>query len=403
MTIRKRVLVLTSTFPRWQGDCEPPFVFELTKRLGEHFEVFVLAPHAPGAVLIEEMGGIRVYRFRYFFTPWQRLAYNGGVMANLKLHKWLYLLVPFFVLSEFFSLISLVKKHKIDVIHAHWLIPQGLAAAAARVFLKGNRPAILCTSHGGDLFGLQGTLLSWVKRQVVRCVDRLTVVSGAMRDYAVALAGREDIEVVPMGVDLVRTFIPDQNTSRNELEILFAGRLVEKKGVAYLVQAMPEVLKCYPDARLLIAGDGPDRTYLEKMAQAIGVERHIQFLGNVENTSLPELYRRAAVFVAPSVVAQGGDQEGLGLVFVEALGCECPVVATDLPAIQDVVIDGVTGVICKRADSRDLAHKIVLLLGNPDLRRSLGRAGRAHVLERFDWGMVARRYAGLADDLASGK
>ena len=401
MSDKKKILVLTSTFPRWQGDREPPFVFELAKRMGEHFEVFVLAPHAPGAALSEEMGSLKVYRFRYFFTAWQKLAYNGGIMANLKTHRWLYLLVPFFVFSEFFSLIRLVRKHKIDVIHAHWLIPQGLVAVAARIFV-GKRPAILCTSHGGDLFGLQGTLLSWIKRQVIRRADKLTVVSLAMLDHAIALSGRKDIEIISMGVNLVRQFTPDQSTIRNTHEILFVGRLVEKKGVIYLVQAMPEILKSYPDAKLVIAGDGPDRVHLQKLAQTTGVDRYIQFMGNLDNAALPELYRRATVFVAPSIVAEGGDQEGLGLVFVEALGCECPVVATDLPATRDVVIDGVTGVICKQNDSADLADKILLLLDNAEKRRESGRAGREHVIAHFDWKIISQRYQCVIENLTSG-
>lgn len=404
MTNRKRVLVLTSTFPRWQGDSEPPFVFELSRRLSEQFDVVVLAPHTPGAKRFEHMGNLEVHRFRYFFARWERLAYQGGILANLKRSRWCYLLLPFFFISQLAALWRILRHQRVDVIHAHWIIPQGVVAVAARMLaLRGNKmPAILCTSHGGDLFGLQGTPLTWLKRQVICRVERLTVVSHAMFSYASSLANKQDIDVIPMGVNLIEEFTPDANIVRNTHEILFVGRLVEKKGVAYLVLAMPEILKRCPEAKLVIAGDGPEGNCLRKLAQTTGVVHHIQFLGNVENGLLPELYRRATLFVAPSIVTRGGDQEGLGLVFVEAMGCECPVVATDLAAVRDVVIDGVTGVVCKREDSRDLAHKIVALLCDPVLRQSLGRAGRAHVLERFDWPIVASRYTRLLDDLVSG-
>lgn len=376
-------------------------MFELAERMTERFDVFVLAPHAPGAEPFEEMGGIKVFRFRYFFSRWQKLAYNGGIIANLKSRKWRYLLVPFFVLAELISLVRLIRMHEIDVIHAHWIIPQGIVAITARAFVpRGKRPAILCTSHGGDLFGLQGFLFSWVKRQVMRRVDKLTVVSGAMRDRAFALSGRQDIEVVPMGVDLVRKFSPRQDVVRNHHEILFVGRLVEKKGVIYLVQAMQEILRHCTEAKLLIAGDGPDRAHLQELARTTGVDRHIQFLGNMDNASLPDLYRRATVFVAPSIVARGGDQEGLGLVFVEALGCECPVVTTDLPAIRDVVHDGLTGLVCEQMSPRDIARNILFLFEHPDLARSQAQAGRVHVLEYFDWQIVARRYGELIEAIS---
>lgn len=393
---RPQVLVLTSTFPRWDGDREPPFVFELSKRLAENFNVCVLAPHAPGIRQEEVLAGIKVIRFRYFFTDWQTVAYNGGILANLKRHRWNYFLIPFFILSEFIYLWRILRTTQIDVIHAHWLIPQGLVAIAARA-LSGKSPLIVCTSHGGDLFGLSGRFLTNIKRIIINRIDKFTVVSQAMRDYAYKLTTRRDIEVIPMGVDLVNQFTPgdSRHNMQDQQNILFVGRLVEKKGARYLILAMQEILKAHPRSRLLIAGDGPDKPALLQLSEDTGVASQISFLGPLENTSLQEQYRRATIFVGPSVVAAGGDQEGLGLVFVEALGCECAVVASDLPAIKDVVIDGVTGLICKQRDSADLASKVISLLENPALRQSLGQAGRKHVVDRFDWKIVTHRYADL--------
>ncbi|MDB5842233.1 MAG: glycosyltransferase [Herminiimonas sp.] len=395
---RNRVLVLTSTFPRWEGDREPPFVFELSRRLAKQFDVVVLAPHAPGAKTREQFGGIDVHRFRYCFPRMQRLAYDGGILANLKRNRFNYLLVPLFTAAEFISLIRLLRQSRIDAIHAHWLIPQGLVALAARLFSI-EKPVIVCTSHGGDLFGLSGPLLSAVKRAIIRRVDKLTVVSHAMADYAATLADRHDLEVIPMGVDLAHRFTPLPERASAPDEILFAGRLVEKKGVRYLILAMPMIVQRRPQVTLLIAGEGPEREELEKLAFATGVAGHIRFLGAIENRDLRTLYRRAAVFVAPSVVARGGDQEGLGLVFVEALGCGCAVVASDLPAIRDVIIDGVTGLICKQKDSADLGRKVLTLLDDPIQRAKLGAAGRRHVADRFDWEIVAERYRQLIDAL----
>lgn len=397
---RKQVLVLTSTFPRWEGDHEPPFVFELSKRLGQRFKITVLAPHAPGAKQSEIMDGMEVHRFRYFPERWQRLAYDGGILSNLKKNCLNYFVVPFFVLSETISVVLLLRKTKVDVIHAHWLIPQGMVALIARA-LTYRKPLIVCTSHGGDLFGLPGGVFSWLKKQVLTRTDKLTVVSQAMRDFASSLVGRQDIDVIPMGVDLIQRFTPPQEGGVNRDKLLFVGRLVEKKGVHYLIQAMPEILNHYPRIRLLIAGDGPDRVELQELALAMGVASQIQFLGTVKNTALRELYGQASIFIAPSIVASGGDQEGLGLVFVEALGCECAVIASDLAAIRDVVVDGVTGHICRQKDSVDLAGKVVALLNDSGLRQALGRAGRQHVLGRFDWRIVGDRYIQLIDDLAA--
>ena len=105
--------------------------------------------------------------------------------------------------------------------------------------------------------------------------------------------------------------------------------------------------------------------------------------------------RRAAAVVMPSIVAQDGDQEGLGLVIAEALACECPVIASDLPAIRDVIDEGVTGLLARPGDARDLADKIVAMLRDPGRARTLARRGRDMVLERFDWASVARGYGQL--------
>lgn len=399
MNTKKRVLVLTSTFPRWQGDNEPPFVFELCRRLGDQFDILVLAPHAAGTRQSEKIGNMEVMRFRYFFPRWEHLVYQGGILANLKRNRWCYMLLPFFFIAQFAALRRILRQQHIDVIHAHWLIPQGLTVAVAGMFMK-NRPPMICTSHGGDLLGLNGRLLNRIKRWVISCSSLFTVVSNTMVDRALSLGAKpEQLHTVSMGVDTQTLFTPDPATHRVNNEILFVGRLVEKKGCTYLLGAMPEILRRYPDTHLSIVGSGPEEEVLKQQADRLGIAQAITFYGAVNNSETPELYRRATVFVAPSIVTGQGDQEGLGLVFVEALACECPVVASDLAAIRDVVSDGLTGLVCKQRDSVSLAAKVCLLLDQPELRASLGRAGRQHVQERFDWVAISRRYAVLIDGL----
>lgn len=389
MSDKKRLLVVTSTFPRWRGDREPPFVFELARRLTDHFEVMVLAPHAPGAMRVEQMDGVSVYRFRYFFPTWEVLAYNGGIMANLTKRRWRYLLVPLFMLSEFFNLVRLVRKYRVDVIHAHWLIPQGIVAACARMLWRNPRPVLVCTSHGSDLLGLPGKVFAWMKTWVIMHTDRLAVVSEAMRSRASELAPLHPVEVIPMGVDLTGRFTPPMVGTRSHDELLFVGRLVEKKGVNQLIHAMTEVVTRYPDVRLTIVGEGPERVRLEALAGSLGLAGCVRFLGALENDALPTLYSRATIFVMPSL------EEGLGLTLVEALGCECPVVVSDLPAVRDVVIDGVTGCVCHAGDQADIAQKIIGLLDRPEKRAALARAGRAQVLARYDWAAVVNRHLRL--------
>ncbi len=398
MHARKRVLVMTSTFPRWQGDKEPPFVFELCSRLAHEFDIIVLAPHAEGAKLHEQMDGIEVRRFRYFFPRWQTLTYQGGILANLKQAPWRYLLLPLFFAAQVIALVRILKHERVDVIHAHWLIPQGFSVVLAGLFVK-NMPPLICTSHGGDLMGLTGRLPSLIKRWVIRRSSQMTVVSNTMTRFARALGARsEQLQIISMGVDTRCDFTPDTDVSRAENELLFVGRLVEKKGVAYLLEAMPEILRKVPGTRLRIVGDGPLMSALCQQVNRLGIARAVTFHGAISNSDLPDFYRRATVFVAPSTITEQGDQEGLGLVLVEALACECPVVASDLPAIRDVVLQQSTGLLVPQKDSKEIAKAVVQQLMDSNQRSQQAIDGRRHVMQHFDWAVIASRYAHLLSD-----
>lgn len=391
MSSKKRVLVLTSTFPRWQGDNEPPFVFELSRRLAEHFDVVVLAPHAPGARRLEKMGNLEVHRFRYFFTGWQGLAYHGGILANLKRNPLYYLLVPFFLLAEFFAALGLLREQRFDAIHAHWLIPNGLIAVMACAMMV-HKPAVICTAHGSDLSGLKGALFRWLQRLVISRADKLAVVSAALREQIDVLAPWAGAEVIPMGVDMEERFIPDALVERIPARLLFVGRLVAQKGVRHLIPALRGILRTHPGTVLDIVGEGPERAVLERLVEAEGVRESIRFHGAIENAALPGWYAGAAVFVSPSLA------EGFGLTLVEAMACGCAVVASDLPAVRDIVSDGKTGLLCPPGDSDMLAKNIRFLLDHPEVCARMGKAGMESVRSRFDWSAVAECYAELIEN-----
>lgn len=398
MKKKKRLLIVTSTFPRWENDEDPPFVFELCNRLKKDYTIHVLAPHYPGAEIEANLDGIHVKRFRYFFKSFEKLAYHGGILAKLGKNPFLYILLPFFVVGECLALIQLLRRHRFHLIHAHWLIPQALVAIIA-CSLTGSKIPLLFTSHGGDLFGLQGTLMNRIKRWVILKSDALTVVSRSMiKEVERIGADHKRVHVIPMGVDLKKKFVPAKSRRNND-SLLFVGRLVEKKGLDYLINAMPLIIKRHPQVYLQVAGDGPERRKLQREVEKLGISGHIRFLGALKNEDLPILYQTSDVVVFPSVIADDGDREGLGLVLVEALGCECAIIATDLPAIQDIIIDRKNGFMVPQKNMQKLAEKIILLLNDQRLRESLGREGRQHVLRNFDWTIIMKKYKKLIDSI----
>lgn len=387
------MLVLTSTFPRWEQDKEPAFVFELCRRLTDEFDVTVLAPRSSGSKGFETMSGLRVFRFPYFFKRWENLAtHSGGILNRLKANRLNYLLMPFFLCGQLLAFVKLIRRERFDLIHAHWLIPQGVIAVWGLI-LSRHRIPLLCTSHGGDLFALKGSIFQRVKRWVMKRSQKMTVVSNAMKDVVVNMGvAPGKVDVIPMGVDLRNTFVPDENVKRSDTEILFVGRLVEKKGVRYLLEALPAVLADFPEARLTVAGAGPMEEELRDLADRLHLSDNIDFLGMVSQDHLPVLYRRATVAVFPFIVARSGDQEGFGLVQVEAMGCECPVIVGDLPAIHDIITHGKNGLIFPSGKSEVLADTIIKVLSDSDLRCRLTKEGRKRVIEEFDWQVIAEKY-----------
>lgn len=391
---RPRLLVLTSTYPRWAGDPEPGFVHELARRLVGRFQVTVVCPHAVGAATREDMDGVHVVRYRYAPERWETLVNDGGIVANLRRNRWKLLLLPGFLLGQLLTAWRILRTSGADVMHAHWLVPQGVVAALLRL-ASGRRVPFVVTSHGADLYALKGRFWQMVKRTVANAAACTTVVSQAMAERVHELGVPPgQVTVQSMGVDVSETFTQGDGPRRRSM-ILFVGRLVEKKGVRHLLDAMPGVLRQRPDVELCVVGFGPEEAALRERARQLGLGECVRFAGAVRQADLPGLYRQAALFVAPFVEATGGDQEGLGLVLVEAIGCGCPVLVGRVPAVADVMGPGYEDLIVDPADTEAFAKRILEALNDPVRLQDRMGTLRRDLATRFDWASVAARYGDL--------
>ena len=350
------------------------------------------------------MDGVTVRRFRYFWpSGLQKLAY-GGMLPNLKRNRWLWVQVPFFLLAEFFAARRIVRREDIDVIHAHWLVPQGVVGA---LLSKVTGRPVVVTAHGADVYGANGGIKNRLKRWALRRTARVTAVSQDLATAIDRLMGEDTpVEVISMGVDTER-FRPATRPSelRRNLGdgpiILFVGRLAEKKGVRYLLEAMPDVLTEAPGASLVIVGDGPLRAELEAQGRALSIVDMVRFEGAKRPDELPAYYHAADVFAGPSIVAEGGDTESFGLVFAEAMACGCPVIASDVGGISDLVKDGETGLLVAQKDPGALALAICRVLADEMLRARLRRGGLAHLQTHYTQTAIAGRYAELLEGVAA--
>ncbi len=401
-TQKKTLLVVTSTFPRWANDTEPPFISELCKRLVKlGLDIDVIAPHTKSAKRHEIIDGIKVYRYMYCFPQCEVLAYSGGIMSNIRKNKMLYFLVPFFILAQALALGQYLKSTQYDAIHVHWIIPQGFICALVCMVIGQRSPPILCTSHGGDLFSLQSYLLKKIKNWTLNRMKKVTVVSNYMHKYCLEKMSmdNEKVSVIPMGVNLIDLFKSVESVQRKHNRVIFVGRLVEKKGIVYLIEAISQVCNLIPDVELLLVGDGPLRGELEEIVKQHKLENNIHFIGSVQQKELPALYSSAMIAITPSIVDATGDQEGLGLVIIEALGCGCAVVASTLEAIKDIIVDGENGLLVKPGDSTSLAEAIQRLLKDTDICRELSENGIKSVYSKYNWDSVAKRYYELIHNM----
>lgn len=391
------LVVLASTYPRWSGDHEPGFVHELAKRLVGRFRVVAVVPSAPGALHEEILDGVEVIRYRYAPHRLETLVNDGGIVTNLRRHLWKMFLVPTFVLGQAWQAWRVLRTRQVKVIHAHWLLPQGLIAVLLSKLSRRRIPVVV-TSHGADLFALQGAVLNALKRWVALRASAVTVVSEAMRAELARIGVPVDfLEVQPMGVDLVERFTPNPEICRSDDEILFVGRLVEKKGLRHLIDAMPSIMGAHPSAYLTIVGFGPEEAACRAQVNNLGLQGKVHFAGALPQSDLPARYRHAAVFVAPFVEASTGDQEGLGLVSLEAVGCGCPVVMSDLPATRDVLLEGAGCVRVSPSNSAALAEAVTDIFVRRDFHLHGAAVHREQAIQWFDWAVVSQRYTHILE------
>lgn len=267
-----------------------------------------------------------------------------------------------------------------DVLHAHFA---GTAADIARELSERVGIPYLVTAHAYDIF-----LHPDPERLRARLsgAAKVLTVSRYNRDYLVDLLGPEladRIEVRYLGVDLDR-FAPADRAGRNEVTVLFVGRLAEKKGITPAVQAFARVAAAHPEARLRIVGDGPLRSRVVSQVLALGLGGVATLAGGLTQAEIQAELRAADLFLLPSRTTADGDREGLPVVLMEAQAAGLPVVSTIHAGIPEAVADGTSGFLVPENDWKALADRLAQLVADPRLRREMGAAARRLAEERFD-------------------
>lgn len=358
----------------------------------------MVVPHRPDMLVNQRWGDIEIVPFRYAPSRLEQLAGEGGILPRLKEKPWRWLLVPGFLASQLLTAYGMIRRHSIRLIHAHWIVPQGLIAMLLKWFCFGQ-PRTLITAHGADVYGLASPFFRILKKMALGSADRIACVSEAMRQDVLQAFPQfaSKLVVAPMGVDIVHGFVPAEKRPGS---VIFVGRLVEKKGVGLLLVAFKQVLDQGLSCHLKIVGGGTLAVTLKQQCQDLGIEEHVEFTGPMPQSGVRQELAQSAVCVMPSTTATDGDKEGLGLVAIEALGSGCAVVMSDYSASQEFAVHGENVHLFRQGDASALAEGLALVLRDDDYRESLSANGRKSVIDRYDWSIAGARYSDTLRQLA---
>jgi glycosyltransferase involved in cell wall biosynthesis len=342
-------------------------------------ETEVLAPAAPGLAAREEFEGIPVSRFRYAPRGMETLAYAGTMQEQVRKSWSARVALAGLVAANLRAAVGAARRFRAEVLHAHWWFPAGLVASWA-----GRLAGIplVTTLHGSDLrLAQRGGLSRRLARGVLRRSARVTTVSRWLATGTQRLAPGVRPVVAPMPV-VPDLFLPGPKRDRDRL--LFVGKLNRQKGIEHLLRAMALMKR---SATLdVVVGVGSDESATRALAASLGIGDRIRWHPLLSQAGLAQMYQQATALVVPSV------DEGLGLVAIEALLCETPVVAFDSGGLPDIVIPGKTGILVPPSRPELLAAALDDMLSAPDQGASLGKAGRIHALDTFSPAAAAARY-----------
>ena len=391
---KSRILVITSTYPRHESDYAVPWMREIHRQLQkEGNEITVMAPAYKG-LKSHTIDGIEVKRFRYAPASIETLTHEEGATYKVRKSYMQLLAVPYILIGCIYAG-WLALRGQYDVIHVHWPFPHGLMGQVAR-FVSG-KPLVLM-SHGAE-FSL-ARRKKWVLpflRQSLRTADLCIANSSDTAAKVVELSGRP-CHTLPYGTTVNAADVQAEPSAKPR--VLFTGRLIERKGLEYLLRAVPMILSQIPDAEFVITGDGDQRDRLEKLRDELGLAQYISFKGFVSKEELAQEYAKCNVWVNPGIIDSWGDAEGLGIGSIEAYSYFKPVVASRVGGIPDTIRDGETGYLVPQKDPVALAAAICDLLVDPEKCRKFGRAGFEFAKETFSWkrivGELERLYATAA-------
>jgi len=339
--------------------------------------------------------GIEISRFKYFYPlKYQKLAYGGGIADNISKSNLAKFQIPLFVIAELISAMKIIRKESIDIINSHWLLPQGIVGAVCKKIFNVKHVA---TVHGSDInliakSGVLEILFKFIAQNTDQIIANSNFTKQKILDINNELEPK--IQIIPMGIDLTKMNEFQTNNPKKiidaEYVILTVGRLIPLKGVNYLIQAMNHVVVRYPTAKLIICGEGSEKSNLIDLVSRLNLKENILFTGHIPNDFIIHYYHCADVFVLPSIRVDGFE-EGLGVVLLEAMACGIPVIGSNSGGICSIINDGYNGFLAKEKSPEDIAEKIIILLSDESIHEKFRHNG-LETVKNYSWDVIVEQY-----------
>lgn len=392
-----RVLMLSWEFPPKNIGGLGRHVYDLTKELADQGEeIFLLTCAAEGTPEEETINNVKVFRVNTLNLPSQDFV------------TWV-LQLNFSLIEKAITLME--KEGPFDLVHAHdWLV-----AFACRTIKHAYHIPLVATIHATE-YGRNQGLHNDLQRYISDIEWWLTyeswkviVCSRYMKSELqniFQLPGNK-MQIVPNGVDTdaFKYVDPSFNRSKYAAEqekiVFFVGRLVPEKGLHILLDAVPKILHYCPEAKFIIAGTGPSEEYLKRKAHMININPKVFFAGYVDDKVRNGLYKNSHVAVFPSTY------EPFGIVALEGMAAEIPVVVTDVGGFSEVVEHGIDGMKAYPGNPNSLADNIIHLLKNPKFADEMKKRAYEKVVHHFSWSKIAEEtrlvYQEIQEESGSGK
>jgi glycosyltransferase involved in cell wall biosynthesis len=388
-----RVLMITTSYPKTPGDVTAPviekIVFELARR---GHAVDLVLPRHPDLVLEGRDRGLPVRFFPFWAGGAKTYAwgYASSMRADRDLRPRALALAPLVFISALTVMRRLARANAYDVVHAHWVLPNGPIAALAA---PAPRPPLVVSLHGSDIFVAEKSrALAAIARWTFRRAHWVAACAGDLAERAIRLgAPPARVATLLHGVDVDELAQGDATEWRrraaagdDDFLVVALGRLVAKKGFSHLLRAASLLRARGVPLVVAIGGVGDLAGRLTEEAAELGCADCVHLLGNVPHDQIGGLFRAADAVAVPSVRDEKGNVDGLPNVLLEAMAVGRPVVSTRIAGVPDVVDDGQSGLLVPPADDDALADALARVRADPSLRARLGAAA-LQTARRLSW------------------